>query len=199
MDLNAPYFLCAMPKMDDEQFRTSVVLVAAHDEDGAFGLILNMPVVDEEAKQAQMTAEVKDMTGAILLSVTEDLFLGGPVEAEAIFALHDMPALGTEDSRIEDDLYLETDPEVFQKILGADGQSEKRRFFLGCSQWEAGQLESEIRQGAWMPLPCDRRVLFEERPATEAESVEVWKQVLRRGGVDPLTLMGQGGSDSGPN
>jgi len=197
--MSAPFFLVAMPTMEDEQFGRGVVLVNQHDNTGAFGLLLNQALVDEDLQPTQMTAEIKDLAGNTVFHITEDLLDGGPVNDEAIFALHDCDDVGTEQSRVGDGLYLETEPEIFQKLLESDERRAHRRFFLGCSQWGAGQLESEIRAGSWLLVPYDRKFLFEMRAGDETSAEDIWKQVMRSGGVDPLTLMGQGSSDAGPN
>ena len=199
MDLHPPFFLAAMPALTDDYFSRAVVLVAEQNEDGAFGVVVNHPLVDEEENPTQMTAEVKDLAGNTLSHVTEDLFEGGPVNDEAIFALHEIESLGQEQSAVGQGLYLETDPEVFQKVLEKDENHPKRRFYLGCSQWTAGQLESEMRSGAWLAVPYDRRFIFDRDPEKLGDGEDLWKEVMRAGGVDPLTVMTQGNSDAGPN
>lgn len=47
-EIKTPYFLVALPKMDDPQFSKTVVLVANHKADGAFGVILNKSLINEE-------------------------------------------------------------------------------------------------------------------------------------------------------
>jgi putative transcriptional regulator len=199
MDLNPPFFLVAMPSMDDEYFGRGVVLIHQHDENGALGLLVNHPLVDEDEHPTQMTAEIKDLAGNVVFHITEDLLDGGPVNDESIFALHECVDVGTEQTSMGDDLYLETEPEVFQKLLESDERKSKRRFFLGCSQWAPGQLESEIRAGSWLLVPFDRRFLFDYRAGEDTTAEDIWKKVMLSGGVDPLTVMGQGSSDAGPN
>lgn len=185
--------------MEDERFARGVVLINQHDDTGASGLLLNHPLVDEDEHPTQMTAEIKDLAGNVVFHVTEDLLDGGPVNDESIFSLHECEDVGTEQSRIADGLYMETEPEIFQKLLENEDRKARRRFYLGSSQWAAGQLESEIRAGAWLLVPYDRRFLFGLRAGENTSPEEVWKRVMRSGGVDPLTLMGQGSSDAGPN
>jgi len=198
--LDVPYFLVALPQLVDENFVQTVVLVGHHDERGAFGLILNNPLFDDNQQPTQMTAELKDVSGKTVIEFHEDLFGGGPVDAEAIFALHNVDALGNEESSIGNDLFLATDPEVFQKLLEKDDFKPRRRFFLGCTSWEGGQLDSELRTGAWMPVLFDRKFVFECIGKEVSNWCEnLWKEVLKHGGANPLTLMGQGSGDSGFN
>ena len=200
LDANAPYFLVALPRMDDANFTRAVILVAHHDESGAFGLVLNKPLKDEENHPTQMTAEVKDLAGNTLFIFSEDLFGGGPVGDNSLFALHEEASLGDEETFLGSDLYLATDPESFQKLLENDNFKAHRRFFMGFSSWAGGQLETEIRSGAWMIVPYDRQFIFESvQKGDELWAEHFWRKILLQSGVDPLTLIGQGKSDSGYN
>lgn len=186
--------------MDDPTFARAVVLIAHHDESGAFGLILNRPLKDEENQPTQMTAEVKDVAGSTVFIFSEDLFGGGPVGSDSIFALHEIEALGNDETDVGKGLFLATEPETFQRLLESDSFKHKRRFFMGFSSWTAGQLEAEIRSGAWMIVPYDRGLLFD--PITRGDDnwpEHCWRKTLLASGIDPLTLMKQTSSDSGYN
>jgi putative transcriptional regulator len=198
-DLNPPFFLVALPHMADPQFTHAVVLVGHHDENGAFGLILNQPLRDDEDQPTQMTAEVKDLAGNTLFIFSEDLFGGGPVGGSSLFALHEHASLGNEETSLGKDLFLATDPEVFQKLLEQDALRHKRRFFMGFSSWTGGQLEAEIRSGAWILVPYDRQYVFDAIQKSDEHWAEhFWRKVLLQSGVDPLTLIPQGGGNSDP-
>ena len=41
----APSFLLSMPQLRDPNFSRTVVLLCKHSEDGAFGLVVNRPLV----------------------------------------------------------------------------------------------------------------------------------------------------------
>jgi putative transcriptional regulator len=200
MDL--PYFLVALPQLNDPLFSRSVILVLAHDTNGSMGFVVNKPLVDDENSLAQMIAEVKDLQGETLAEFQEDVFEGGPVNEDNLFALHCVSEVGSADTEIADDLFLSSDPDVFQRLLEREDYAGKRRFFLGSSGWDSGQLESELRTGSWVMIPYDRKFIFETvSQGDEGESWTeiIWKRVLKSGGVDPLTVMGQGSSDSGYN
>lgn len=207
-----PYFLVALPRMDDPLFSKTVVLLSTHDETGAFGIILNKAKVDEEeSASAQMKAEIKDPEGNVLLEFSEDLYEGGPVHQESVFLLHDVPSVATADSRVgEQELFLTSDPQVFSLVLDATkAGTYHKRFFLGTSAWLPGQIEAEIRAGAWVVIPLKNEFLFESTTHEVGEEIDMldrknwqedfWKRVLRSGGLDPLTLSSQGNSDAGLN
>ncbi len=200
-DTPTPYFLVALPQMDDPNFARTVILVAQHDAEGAFGLILNHPLRDEENNPTQMTAEVKDVSGHTLSVHTEDIFRGGPVGDESLFALHMIEALGTEDTYLGSGLWLTTEAGTFQKLLEVDGFKRVRRFVMGYASWEKGQLESELRSGAWVVVPFDQQGLFEAIDKRDLNASEhMWRKILLKAGIDPLTLIPSGGgTDPGYN
>ncbi len=197
VNLECPFFLVALPQLKDDHFMHAVVLVTSHNKEGAFGLILNKPLIDEQNAQAVMRAEVRDIAGQTVLQFNEDLFQGGPVQDDSIFALHSVSELGAQESKVGSDLFISSDPTVFQKLLEKKEET-KRRFFLGCSSWESGQLDAEIRSGSWLPIAFNKNFLFETYDEKNSQWKELlWKNVLRAGGVDPLTIMAQGPGSGG--
>ena len=210
--LSPPYFLVALPQMDDELFSKTVVLLTNHDPKGAYGIILNKPLLDEEeSASAQMKAEIKDPDGNVILQFSEDLYQGGPVHNESVFVLHDVAAVAVSESKIaNEELFLTSDPQAFGPVLESTKQgSHHKRFFLGTCAWLPGQLEAEMKSGAWILIPLKKEFLFDSIPHEVGGAIDVvdckkwqeefWKKVLRSGGLDPLTLRSQGSADSGPN
>ena len=73
--------LVSEPSLADSNFRCTVVLVAEHDEKGAFGLVVNRP-------GGQAVADLwNGLTGEPCSSQTP-VYIGGPVERAAVFILH---------------------------------------------------------------------------------------------------------------
>ena len=200
MDL--PYYLVALPQLNDEKFSRSVILITHQDKDGAQGLILNCPLASDGNAQAQMVAEVKDSEGETLFEYEELLFDGGPVGADTLFALHGIEAQSDGDTKIADGLYMASNPEAFHKLLESEDYREKRRFYVGATSWAPGQLESELRTSSWMAVPFQKNFVFEsfeEGADEETWRDELWMKVLRFGGGDPFRMMGQSTVDLGYN
>src|SRR5436309_15933666 len=74
------HFLIASPHLGDTNFYKGVVLMIKHDDEGAFGLILNRPTENT-------VAEVWKMVGEEDVDCPQPIFLGGPVSG-ALVALH---------------------------------------------------------------------------------------------------------------
>ncbi|MEO5667448.1 MAG: YqgE/AlgH family protein [Bdellovibrionota bacterium] len=195
-----PYILAALPQLEDDEFARAVIVVIQHDEEGAFGFLLNKPFVNQDEVATQLVAEIQDAEGSTLLEFEEPLFKGGPVKEEMVFMMHTSAEHGDEEGEIVDGIWITADTEVFQDILTREDGIPRHSFFLGCTSWEKEQLEDEIRNGAWIMIPFEAKHLFQVPPEdSDLWSEEMWKDVLRSAGVDPLTLMTQGQNDFGPN
>ncbi len=179
-DWLAPGFIAAMPQLDDPNFRRTVVLLLRHDEDGALGLVINRPVplsVGELCRSQEIA-----WAGPDDLSV----FLGGPVQGEShLLVLHGDAPLHPEGS--EDELEITSGIRLVTAREGlaalARRGTARLRCFLGYSGWGAGQLERELAEGTWVPLEASDEFVFASDPE------RVWEQALRRGGIDPFTLV----------
>ena len=79
----------------------------------------------------------------------------------------------------------------FQKdILEAVAAGEgPQRFMvsLGYAGWEAGQLEREMAQNAWLSIPALPSIVFETPPAERLQAA------LAQLGIDPFMLSGDVG------
>ena len=70
-------FLISEPSLQDFYFRKSVVLLAEHNDEGSFGLIVNKPV------SVKLSEIVKGFP-----VFESPVFLGGPVKTDSLFYLH---------------------------------------------------------------------------------------------------------------
>lgn len=158
--------LVATPGLEDPNFRRTVVLMVAHNDDGSFGLVLNRPVDEVDLRQVLPA-------WAPLAAEPPLLFTGGPVEPSSALALgrapDGPPASGW--TPVVGDVGLvslnEGPEDVALRI-------DRVRIFAGYAGWGAGQLEDELRAEAWFvvdALPADA---FTPEPAT------LWREVLRR-------------------
>jgi putative transcriptional regulator len=153
--------------MPDPNFDRTVVLLLAHDDEGALGLVLNRPSsteVDEPLPRWERLAARPQV-----------VFVGGPVARTAAICLARVS--GGEDSEVWASilgelgtLSLEQDPDELSQPVDA------LRIFAGYAGWGAGQLEDEIAAGAWFVI--DARPEDALSPAPES----LWRDVLRRQG-----------------
>ncbi len=173
-------FLIAMPSLDDSFFGKGVVFICEHNDEGAFGLLINKPM---ELNLYQLLEQVG-------LSPEHDrsnqaVFLGGPVQMERGFILHAGEPRWQGSRAIAENLSLTTSRDILEAI--ATGLFEEKMLAtLGYSGWGAGQLESELADNAWLTVPADLSIIFEV-PAEERHEA-----ALRLLGVNPMFLWGGG-------
>src|SRR6266705_7194279 len=79
MDSLAGHFLVASPSILDPNFERTVVLVTAHTDQGAIGLILN------RCSQATVGEAVPQL--APVIDMDEPVFVGGPVNPDGVAVL----------------------------------------------------------------------------------------------------------------
>jgi putative transcriptional regulator len=172
----APAFLLSMPQMLDPNFSRSVVLLCTHSDEGAFGLVLNRPLVTSGRVVVNLDPPV---------TTDRDLqvWVGGPVEPQRSWILcgHEPESDALEGLRIADSLYLSTDPGLLRRVIEPN-PPPFARLIVGYAGWRAGQLEEELEASAWLMSDIDRDVIF-NTPADK-----MWEIAIRRLGADPSTL-----------
>ena len=154
------HFLIAMPGLEDVSFAGSVVYLCEHSERGALGLIINKPT---DIKLQGLFEKVDLPLGRPDLS-DAPVFLGGPVQTERGFVLHEpMQAQGEqgEESAYASTmvipgggLEMTTSKDVLEAL--ATGAGPRRVLVtLGYSAWGEGQLESELAENTWLTVGAD--------------------------------------------
>ena len=121
-------------------FHRSVVLICHHDGDGAFGLILNQ----------QTETTVGDVLVADLPQSLKDepLFIGGPVQTNALTYLHSDAYLA--EANVMPNLSMGHSLEDLQELTNSFSPTKQIRCYAGYSGWAAGQLEEEMQRKAWL-------------------------------------------------
>ena len=85
---------------------------------------------------------------------------GGPVHTDRGFVLHRPGGSWDSTHRISDNVQVPTARDVLAAI--ARGEGPHGAFVaLGYAGWDAGQLEREMLDNAWLCLPIDERIVFE--------------------------------------
>ncbi|TML90845.1 MAG: YqgE/AlgH family protein [Actinobacteria bacterium] len=160
--------LVASPSLLDPNFRRTVVLVTEHGEQGAAGLVLNRP----------SDAAVQDVVPQLewLAAPEERIFIGGPVEQNAVLVLAEFEDPDDSPVTVFGDLgFVALDDEDDAAPV------RRRRIFAGYAGWGEGQLEEELDRDDWILEPALPDDVF----ADDADGL--WGGVLRRkGGVFQL-------------
>ena len=159
------HFLIAMPSLEDSVFERSVVYVCEHSLNGALGLIINKPtdlMLPELFERIELNFGREDLREM-------PVFLGGPVQTERGFVLHD-PMRGADAAsnesgyastlRIAGGLDMTTSKDVLEALSSGVGP-RRVLITLGYSSWGEGQLESELGENTWLTVPASVDVIFE--------------------------------------
>jgi len=155
--------LIASPALGDF-FHRAVVLVVDHNDEGAFGLVLNRP---SESTVSEAVPGILDGAAG-----DELLHIGGPVQPSAVTAIaeHDDPGDAT------------------KLLVGAVGMVDldsipslsRARVFAGYTGWGPGQLDAELAAEGW--------ILDDARVDDAFAEGDLWAAALERKGGEYALL-----------
>lgn len=130
--------LISTPDISGDIFSRSVVLIIEHDENGAFGLILNK-------KNSKMSGRFKNF-----FDFKIEVYDGGPVENEKVFFIIKGKKVSEIYTEINPEFYVTEDIEtVINSVLSKEISIDDVKIFSGYSGWGALQLDSEINRKMW--------------------------------------------------
>jgi putative transcriptional regulator len=183
----APSLLISMPQLGDPNFNRTVVLLCKHSVDaGAFGLVVNRPLVTSGRVVVNLGASVEgqpEMHETITTDRELHVWIGGPVEPHRSWMLvrGDPEDDHTAGMRITDGLYLSTSPDLLRRMLEPDPPSNVR-LVIGYAGWGRRQLDAELDASAWLLSDVDSDLIF------TAPHDRMWEMAIRRLGADPAAL-----------
>ncbi len=161
--------LVATPEMADPRFEESVIYMISHDQTGAMGLVINRPVA--EGPLADLLKGLGHESPGVKGTVS--IHYGGPVETERLFILHSNDYAAKATTFVGNGLGVTSDSGILQAIARGKGPRQKL-FIFGYAGWSPGQLEGEIKTGAWFSIPAEISLIFNG----DAESK--WKQAMAK-------------------
>jgi putative transcriptional regulator len=175
-------FLIAMPTLLDPNFFHSVAYICEHNQHGAMAIIINQPVdltVGELMEQMNQQAHES--------IIDKPVFRGGPVDLERGFVLHEAGDAVWESSLpVTEQISLTSSNDIINAMAEGRGP-ENSLVALGYAGWGAGQLESEIRDNAWLNVSANSEILFHtDVPAR-------WEAAAGLLGIDIHQLTGDAG------
>jgi putative transcriptional regulator len=168
----APGFLIATPKLNGSYFGGTVILLLSHDDDGAFGLVLNH---ETDAIGPDSILRLLDIDDPLVMP---GLLSGGPVQPERAFLLHGGELTGEETLEAGDGILVSSKKETLAKLC----QDSDRPFWLvlGYAGWYQGQLEAEIEDGSWLATALEDRGQW----VLNAERDRLWQDITAAMGLD---------------
>ncbi len=196
MDSLGNQFLIAMPSLGDDYFNKTVTYICEHNDEGAMGLIINMPInitlfdllkqIEEnnnEQSNEEKTTLTQENTPASeenmsLNNSLEQLVLsGGPIAQNRGFVLHGAQSGWNSSLALNDDIMITTSKDILL-ALGTEKAPEQFVVTLGYAGWGPGQLETELQANSWLTIDADKDILFN----TPIE--QRWQKATEKLGID---------------
>lgn len=175
-------FLIAMPTLADPNFARTVTFICEHSPEGAMGIVIN------RLTDLHLTDIYQQIDVDVVHALHGDLpiYLGGPVQGNRGFVLHE-PLGGWESTlHVSDTLGVSTSRDILQAIA-EDRGPDQFLVAIGYAGWAPGQLEREIVENSWLSGPADRQIIFELPPEQR------WTAAAQLMGVDVTTLSSDAG------
>ena len=172
--------LIAMPQLKDSWFDHTVTYICDHNAEGAMGLVLNK----ESGMDLNEVLEQLDIetTWPANSSVLE----GGPVSPEHGFILHTQQGDWDSTLSVSDTIHVTTSKDILL-ALANNSTDMKNKVALGYAGWDAGQLEQELLDNAWLTIDASERLLF------DVPNAEIYQQALATLGIDETFLSADAG------
>lgn len=201
-------FLIAMPSLADDYFNKTVTYICEHNDEGAMGLIINMPVnitlhdllkqieendieeskkltdkqvAENEAKELQ--SDSKEQAIAVKAGISthhslEQLVLSGGPISQNRGFVLHGTQSGWKSSLALSDDIMITTSKDILMALGTDKAPDQFMVTLGYAGWGPGQLETELQANSWLTIDADSDILFN----TPIE--QRWQKATEKLGID---------------
>jgi len=141
-------------------FTRSVVLIAQHKQDGAWGLVMN------KINPKITLDKIMDSAGIDDYLYTDTVYYGGPVEASRVHIVHTLDWRGMTTIPITPEIGVTGDISVLAAISRGEGP-RLFRTCVGLSCWSAGQLDGEFNglppwntKHSWIDAPASVNAVF---------------------------------------
>ncbi len=160
-------FLVASRRLQDPNFRETVVLLIDYGLDGAMGLVINRP---SAVKLVTVFPDIK-----ALKQRKDTIFVGGPVEANKMLLLIRSPRMPEGADEVTAGVYISSSWKVLEGLMKKTATKDERfRLFAGYAGWAPSQLDFERTRGDWYVLKADAETVFSQNPS------ELWPELIRR-------------------
>lgn len=156
--------LVASPSSSLAMYAHSVCLLVQHGSEGSVGVFLNRSLSDSPADLWKHLVGENARGG-----LQRTLHFGGPMSGPVI-ALHNLPELA--DYTPVDGVYVAAQLENLQRLVKADADAQVR-IIIGQAAWSPGELDAELREGKWLPMPISPQLVFSSED-------EMWALAMRQ-------------------
>ncbi len=164
--LAAGKVLVAARNLGDPHFAKTVILLVRYDAQGVLGLVLNHRT---DVPLSRVLDSLKAAKGR-----SDPVYLGGPLESAALFALLQSPAKPEGAEHIFDGVYLINSKPLFEQTLSSQPKPDVFHVYMGYAGWNQDQLRQEVDLGAWFVFPGEAGTVFNATPDS------LWPEMIRK-------------------
>jgi putative transcriptional regulator len=164
--LGAGKVLVASRNLGDPNFAKTVILLVHYDAEGVLGLVLNHRTDVPLSRVLDTLKAAKDRS--------DPVYLGGPLETAAVFALLQSPAKPEGAERVFGGVYLINSKPLFEQAVSAQPKPDVFHVYLGYAGWTQDQLRQEVELGAWFVFPAEASTVFNADPDA------LWPEMIRK-------------------
>jgi putative transcriptional regulator len=166
-EISAPVMLVATDRVAGSGYDETVLIAAPLRNGASIGFIINRPT---QVKLGNLFPD-----HAPSRKVVDHVYFGGPVLSESLFVIArrtpEGKAAGGEAISLVSGLVLILDGATVDRVI--ETMPNDARYFAGLVAWRPGELDEEIRAGAWQVLPADVKAVFHANPKG------LWKNLHR--------------------
>jgi putative transcriptional regulator len=153
------HILVAQPKTRESIFSKSVVLVAHHDQNGAWGVMVNKPT-------PKVTLDTVMSSTGISYINPEPIYVGGPVDTHRVHVVHSLEWRVSSTVIVTPEIGITSELSVMAAIAKGAGP-RLYRVCVGISAWAQGQLDGEYKglppwklEHRWLDAPATIESVF---------------------------------------
>jgi putative transcriptional regulator len=163
-DTAASVILVAKRELQDRLYGATILVARPIGHDQHIGFILNRPTRVTLAQLFPQHAPSR--------KVSDPVYVGGPVTPESIFALVQTARNpGGRSVKLAENLFAVVDGKLVDDVIEKD--AAHARFVAGMVAWRTGELDDEIRRGAWYVLAADPALVLRKPEG-------LWEELVRR-------------------
>jgi len=182
MDLTGK-ILIAMPGIGDDRFSGAVILICAHAEDFAMGIVLNKPMSGVTLPDLLDQLEIP-----LRVELPEfEVLNGGPVGKDRGFVLHSEDFNCDQATMTVGENLCRTATRDALHAIASAAPPENAILALGYSGWGPGQIEAELQDNAWLVSDCVHDLIYEHDHDTK------WNRALDHLGISAANLQPDAG------
>lgn len=155
----AGHILVSQPRSEDPYFSKSVILIAKHGPQGAWGIMINKSTPN-------LTLGTIMQAVGIDSNKQDRVYVGGPVDTHRVFIVHSMDWQSHNTIQVTKDIGITNEMQVLAAISTGEGPALYRTC-VGSAGWGPGQLDGEYRgeppwktANRWLDAPATIESVF---------------------------------------